>query len=136
MPTETELKLTASPGALQALPRQKWLRKMCAGRSKKEKLVSVYFDTPDCQLQQHGIALRIRRQSGKRIQTIKSQDGGGALARGEWEQPVTGDRPDLKAAGKTPLAKVLKGTAKKAVRPVFKTEVNRITIPLRMRSSE
>src|SRR5256885_5718139 len=68
MATETELKLIAAARELQALPRRPWLREMAAGRAKKEKLVSLYFDTPDAKLHRQGVALRIRLQSGQRIQ--------------------------------------------------------------------
>src|SRR5437868_14484517 len=104
MTTETELKLTASTRSLQTLAKLPWLREISSGRAKKEKLVSVYFDTPDCKLERRHVALRIRRQSGKRTQTFKTEDGGGgALSRGEWEQPVASNRPDLDSGQGTPL---------------------------------
>jgi inorganic triphosphatase YgiF len=137
MTIETELKLIASPRALQALPRLPWLRKISSGRARKQKLVSIYFDTPDCRLHQNGVALRIRRQLGKRTQTIKTADGGnGALARGEWDQPVSADRPNLDAAKHTPVASLLNGATKKTIKPVFETNIERVTIPLRSGHSE
>lgn len=136
MATETELKLIALPSTLQKLPKLPWLRAMSTGRAKKEKLVSVYFDTPDCRLQRHRAALRIRRQSGKRTQTAKTVDGGGALCRGEWEQPIASDRPDFGALADTPLEPLLKSVATKSIRPVFETNVERTTVPLRAGRSE
>src|SRR5215472_1944225 len=136
MPTETELKLTASPRVLQKLPKLPWLREMSAGPGKKEKLVSVYFDTPDCKLEHKHIALRIRHQAGKRTQTIKTQNGGTALSRGEWEQPVPRNRPDLRSAKGTPLDTLLKNGAKSALRRMFETNIERTTIPLRAGHSE
>jgi len=137
MTMETELKLAAPARTLRTLSSLPWLRKMSVGRAKKEKLVSVYFDTPDCKLQRHGVALRIRRQSGKRTQTIKTEDGGaGALSRGEWEQPVSGNLPDLGSTKGTPLAPLLKNGAKKSIQPAFETNIERITIPLRAGLSE
>lgn len=137
MTVETELKLTVSARTLATLPRSPWLRAMSSGRAKKEKLVSVYFDTPDCQLARKYIALRIRRQTGKRTQTIKTENGGtDALSRGEWEQPVSGNRPDFRFAKGTPLEPLLKNGAKNAIRPVFETSIERTTIPLRAGGSE
>ena len=135
MTIETELKLTAPARTLQKLPRVPWLRDMAAAHAKREKLVSVYFDTPDCKLARNHVALRIRRQAGKRIQTIKTENGGGhALSRGEWEQPVAGSRPDLRSIKGTPLDGLLKNGSK--VEPIFETNIERTTIPLRAGRSE
>ena len=132
MATETELKLIAPASAIEALPRLPWLREMASGPARKEKLVSLYFDTPDCKLQRNGVALRLRRQGGKQTQTIKTADGGdGALSRGEWDSPIRGNRPDLDAVKNTPLEPLLKNGAGKTVRAVFETHVERITIPLK-----
>ncbi|HLY05174.1 MAG TPA: CHAD domain-containing protein [Rhizomicrobium sp.] len=136
MAIETELKLTAPAHALQKLSRQPWLRAMAIGRGKKERLVSVYFDTPDCKLEHRHIALRIRRQAGKRMQTIKAQDGANALSRAEWEHPVSSNRPHLGPAKGTPLEPLLKNGAKKMLRPMFETNIERTTIPLRAGHSE
>jgi inorganic triphosphatase YgiF len=136
MATETELKLTAPARALQMLPKLPRLRELSLGCATKEKLVSVYFDTPDCKLRRHGVALRIRRQSGKRTQTITEDGGAGALSRSEWEQPTATDRPDLRSVKGTPLAPLLKNGARKTIQPAFETNIERITIPLRAGRSE
>jgi inorganic triphosphatase YgiF len=137
MATETELKLIAPTRVLRALPRAPWLREMRKGTAKKENLVSVYFDTPHCKLQRHGAVLRIRRQRGRTLQAIKAENGGpGALSRGEWEQPIANSRPDLTAIKGTPLQSVLTHNDKKELRPVFETNVERITMPLRTGTSE
>lgn len=137
MSIETELKLSAPPRALQKLPKLPWLREMSSGRTKTEKLVSVYFDTPDCKLAHGHIALRIRRQAGKRTQTIKTEDGRtDALSRGEWDQPVSSNRPDLRSARGTPLAPLLKNGKKSPLRPMFETNIERTTIPLRAGRSD
>ncbi|HEX9159587.1 MAG TPA: CHAD domain-containing protein [Rhizomicrobium sp.] len=136
MAAETELKLIASPRTLAKLPNLPWLREMACGRGKKEKLVSVYFDTPDCELERRHVALRIRRQSGRRIQTIKTEtDGAGPLSRGEWEQTVANGRPDLAAATGTPLEPLLNKRTKKTIQPMFETHIERTTIPLRAGAS-
>lgn len=137
MTLETELKLIAPSPTLQTLSRLPWLRELSSGRGKKEKLVSIYFDTPDCKFQRRRVALRIRRHAGKRTQTIKAEDGAdGALSRGEWEQPVPGNRPDLGSARGTPLEPLLKNGAGNAIRPMFETSIERTTIPLRTGRSE
>src|SRR5207248_8488006 len=54
----------------------------------------------------------------------------------EWDQPIADDRPDLEAAKCSPLAPLLKGATKKAIRAIFETNIERITIPLRAGRSE
>lgn len=137
MNVETELKLIASARGLASVSKLPWLRAMSCGPQKKEKLVSVYFDTPDCKLQRHGVALRIRRQSGKYTQTIKTMDGDGSgLSRGEWDQRLANNRPDLGTLKGTPLERLLKNGARKAIQPVFETVVDRTSIPIRAGGSE
>ena len=73
--------------------------------STTQTLHSTYFDTPDHALQQAGISLRVRRNGGQSIQTIKTARSpeGVALARDEWEYEVDGDNPDYTLAEKTAL---------------------------------
>src|SRR5947208_2877713 len=137
MATETELKLTGPPRALQAARRLPWLRAMACGKAKTEELVSVYFDTPDCKLRRNGVALRIRRQGRQRVQTVKTENGGdNAFSRGEWETEITGHVPDLRLVKSTPLAPLLKDKTRRSLRPVFETEIERSSLPLRIGKSE
>ncbi len=53
----------------------------------RQALTNTYFDTPDLQLRQARIALRIRRQGDRIIQTLKTSGSshGGLHDRQEWE---------------------------------------------------
>src|SRR4051812_42463762 len=103
MGTEIELKLSAAPKILQDVSRLGWLRKLASGPARREKLVSVYFDTRKFKLRKHGVTLRIRKIRGKHLQTIKTvQADGAAFGRGEWETEVAGETPDFS---------LIKGTA-------------------------
>ena len=135
MATEIELKLSAPPRALQQAARLPWLRKLANGPVSRKKLVSVYFDTPEFKLRDSGLTLRIRRIGRKRLQTIKST-GGGMAGRSEWEEEVSADAPKLKHAKQTALAPLATRKLKKSLRPVFKTDVRRITMPLRFGRSD
>jgi len=135
MPTEVELKLAVSPGALREAARLPWLRHLASGPAKRNKIVSVYFDTGKCKLRDSGITLRIRRIGRKRIQSIKATGDAGA-GRNEWETEIAADKPDLKQIKTTALARLATGKLKRSLRPVFETDVRRIVMPLRMRNSE
>ena len=87
--TEIELKLALSPDDVAAFRRAAPLAGI---KAKRRKLTSIYFDTPGCELQEAGMALRLRKASGKWTQTLKggASGTGGLHARGEWESA----RPD------------------------------------------
>lgn len=84
---------------------------------------SIYFDTPDHDLAQAGMSLRIRRTGSKRIQTVKA---GGASAglyvRPEWERSVRNDTPILDDT--TPIRAIL-GEKADVVAPLFEVRVER-----------
>lgn len=137
MSWETELKLLAAPRVLSTAVRQPWLRALVSGKTRTEKLVSVYFDTPKCDLRRHGIALRVRAIGRRRLQTVKAPADGpsGALSREEWEHEIAGDVPDLELAKNTPAASVVSGKKAKSLRPIFETIVERKSVPLRFGAS-
>ena len=92
------------------------------------RLAASYFDTPDCRLDAAGYSLRIRRQGGKRIQTVKaaSKDAAGLFVRGEWERPVTTDKP-LFDERSGPLSQLFDAATLDRVVPLFTTTVERLT---------
>lgn len=91
---EVELKLLLAPEDNQAL-RQHPLLAGIATRS--QQLVAHYFDTPDLHLLRHGAGLRVRKEDGVWVQTMKA--GGsvqnGLHQRNEWEGPVSRPWPQL-----------------------------------------
>ena len=100
-----------------------------APRASRARLVSTYYDTPDHALAARGSSLRVRRHGRKFVQTLKSAAvaGQSGLVRGEWEDRVAGDRPDPQAAQTGPF---LSPEIAEQLRPLFRTEVSRVTIPL------
>lgn len=93
-PLEIELKLALSEDQVGRLRSHPLLKGVSATR---KKLYTIYFDTPDFQLFQARIALRLRRVGYHWIQTVKAaaQSTGTLAARPEWEVQVTGNRPDV-----------------------------------------
>ncbi len=103
---------------------------MAAGATaRRSKLVSTYYDTEDRSLARQGSVLRVRRNDGQYVQTVKSAEvpGSTPLARGEWEDTIAGECPD-------PLApesgRFLTSDIAARIAPVFRTEVTRLVTEL------
>jgi triphosphatase len=122
MATEVELKLAISQDAAEAIEASG----VIPGKSTTAVQRSIYFDTPDQQLAEAGLTLRIRSSKGKRIQTVKAGDGSasGLFARSEWEQVVESDRPVIDDT--TPI-RVLVGDDDGDISPLFEVNVERRT---------
>ncbi|MFN7344653.1 MAG: CYTH domain-containing protein, partial [Betaproteobacteria bacterium] len=86
---EVELKLLVPPAQHARL--QSRLRAF--GVPRVQMVDSVYFDTAARALARAGLALRLRRQGRRWLQTLKTGGGEAALAtRDEWEVPVAAGR--------------------------------------------
>jgi inorganic triphosphatase YgiF len=126
MAIETELKLRIAPEHLNRLKRHPLLKKLSSARAVTRKLHSVYYDTPDLELRQRAMALRLRRVGKQWLQTLK---GGGSVQAGmhqrnEWEVPLGGEKLDFNAleAGGSPR---LSSSVRKKLQPLFVTEFSR-----------
>lgn len=130
MATEIELKLLINPADIPRLRRHPLLKAHATGRARSRNLLSIYFDTPDLNLRQQRVALRVRRIGSDWVQTVKS--GGGVRAglhqRGEWENVVAHDRPDLTKITDPALLRLFSSAAvRDRLQAVFTTEFKRIT---------
>lgn len=128
MSDEIELKFQVPAKALAAVKRLKWISP--SGPVKRQKLRSVYFDTPDQKLRAQGLFLRVRHIGRKRLQTLKAA-GDAPFARHEWECEIDGTIPDLSRLKKTPLGPIKQS----ALKPMFETGVTRTAIPLQFAGS-
>jgi len=136
---EIELKLRIPPELLPRLMQHRLLRQFGGGRPVRKHLVSTYFDTPDFRLMQAEVALRVRKDGRRRIQTVKCAPtmNGGPHARREWEQDVAADLPMLDGVGDKRVRKLFaKGKVRSHLAAQFVTDVQRATWPLKMRGSE
>ena len=133
MGKEIELKLEVPPQELRRLKGWRALSRKGAG---EQDLASVYFDTPKHKLGRNGISLRIRRNGKKRLQTVKSQGADGSFRRGEWENEIKGDVPDLRKVQGTALEPLLTKKLKHKLIPVFETRVCRTVGPVRRNGSQ
>ena len=134
MATEVELKFALPSVAVSRILGLPKIASLVAGPVRREKLESVYFDTADYRLRDERIILRVRTSDGGTVQTIKSACMGdlGGLKRREWEDPITGKRPDFTRAEGTPLEPLATSRLKRAIREMFRTVVVRTTVLLRM----
>jgi inorganic triphosphatase YgiF len=135
MGREVELKLEVLPKTIGTLKRMRSLRRN--GHPRDKDLISVYFDTAKHKLRKHGMSLRVRHIGDARVQTVKAngQSAAGLFERQEWEAPIAGDTPDLRATRHTALDRLDGKKLAHALKPVFETRVHRTVLPLRRNGS-
>ncbi len=122
---EVELKLALPEGEQRRLLRSPLLREAASRRN--ERLVNIYYDTPDLALHCNGIALRLRRSRRRWLQTIKCAglSQGGLSSRPEWEGQYGGSF-DFDAVTDARTRKLLERFKSRLV-PVFETNFMRTT---------
>ena len=129
MSIETELKLQIAPEDVNKLVQQPLLQSATLSQA-PQRLYNTYFDTPEHNLFQQGVGLRVRRIGDKRVQTLKTAGHGlgGLHQRHEWEMEVTDDLPDY---SKFPKAALPHWCTKKKnlekIKPLFITDFMRTT---------
>lgn len=130
---EIELKLVVDEQATQQLwPRVRAL-KLAKGRRKTRTLKSIYLDTPDHILEKTGIALRLRRDGRRWIQTVKTEPRphGGLSWVGEVENPAPGGRLCLEAIpDPTVREEIMRHVNGSPLQPVCETVIKRATCEL------
>ena len=125
--SETELKLLIPPQALRRVSAHPAFKS--ATRPVTKKLYSVYFDTPGHDLWRQGVALRLRRDGARWVQTVK---GGGTVQGGlhqrtELETRLVGPLPDCAAIDSEAFSGLFSSPLLRAqLKPVFTTEFTRI----------
>ncbi len=130
---ETELKLLLEPRELGRLRRDARVKAMQRGRAATRRVHSVYYDTPDRALLRAGLALRLRSDGRRWLQTLKTegQAAAGLHVREEWEWPLAGAVLDFGLLAQTPVAKVFRAARlRAALAPAFTTEFTRSSLRL------
>jgi inorganic triphosphatase YgiF len=122
-PMEVELKFIFDPldrTKLDATPT------FCGKDGQTERLISTYFDTPDCVLQAAGFSLRVRKKGKIRVQTIKADNAAtaGLFVRPEWERQISSDTPFIDAES-GPLSHLVGKAVPADLTPLFESDVKR-----------
>jgi inorganic triphosphatase YgiF len=130
---ETELKLLLAPLDLGRLRRDPRIKALQQGRASTRRVRSVYYDTPERALLRAGLALRLRADGGRWLQTLKTegQATAGLHLREEWEWPLPGAALDFGLLATTPEAKLFRAAGlRAALGPAFTTDFERTSLRL------
>ena len=131
MQIEREIKFSLTPEAARRVARQ--VRP--AGPWRRRMVSNAYYDTANERLRRAGVALRLRRDGTRHLQTLKieSAAGAGLSARAEWEIPAPRGRLDVAAF---PREEILAATGldlarlASRLRPCFETRFARRSVPV------
>ena len=124
MHRETEIKLRASRDTLAALRDHPLLKKRNKGGWQRHELFNQYYDTPERDLAQAKVALRLRRDGEQFIQTLKSrgQSVAGLSERNEWDWYLDKAKLDTRKLTDDCWPAALAELEKKNLKPIFKTD--------------
>lgn len=130
MPAEVELKFALDPEVAPRVARLPLLASLAPEGPVRRTLTSVYFDTPDADLRESQLTLRLRRAQRTWTQTLKNEiaAGGGLHVRGESDHPVAPGTLDLGKIDDRRLRKQLgRWQAAGDLLPRFETVIHRTT---------
>lgn len=121
MTPEVEIKFACRPATLEAL-----VARAFSAPARDQRLVAVYYDTPDGRLAARQASLRLRTdETGRTVQTFKTGEG---LGRREAEHETAPGRLDLTGEN---LAAVLSAEDLAQLAPRFTVQVRRRTCEIK-----
>ena len=95
-----------------------------------QRLRTIYFDTPDQDIWNHGFSLRVRASGDNHVQTVKRM-ASSRIQRDEWEAATGRPELDLGLIKNTPVARLAgKSSIRRAIRPAFEMEIERTSFML------
>ncbi|MGB4072174.1 inorganic triphosphatase [Pseudomonas sp.] len=124
MVKETEIKLRVSRETLAALREHPLLKKRNKTGWQRHELFNQYFDTPERDLAEAKVALRVRRDGEQFIQTLKTrgQSVAGLSERNEWDWPLAKAKLDIKKLSAECWPVSLAELDKKQLAAIFSTD--------------
>ncbi|WP_426118514.1 inorganic triphosphatase [Pseudomonas sp. DSP3-2-2] len=124
MQKETEIKLRVSRETLAALREHPLLKKRNKSGWERLELSNQYFDTPERDLANAKVALRVRRDGEQIIQTLKTrgQSIAGLSERNEYNWDLPKAKLDLKKLDGECWPEQLAELDKKTIKPLFTTD--------------
>lgn len=106
-------------------------RELLAHGATRVRLRALYFDTPERELARARVALRLRLEGRRWMQTLKTP-GADAITRVELNHPRPGPTLDLSVYAGTPVEAVLSGL-RGPLAPRYETDVKRLLRTVRSR---
>ena len=101
-----------------------------ARKATRQRLRTIYFDTPNQDLWNRGFILRVRAIGEGHVQTVK-RIVSSPVQRDEWEEETGRPELDLGHIKNTPLARLAgKPSIRRAIRPAFEVDVERTSFML------
>ncbi|MFC0268063.1 CYTH domain-containing protein [Kushneria aurantia] len=133
-PQEVELKMALGTGAAEALASHPPLAGLAPQR---QRLANVYFDTPERSLERHRIALRLRADGERCVQTVKTAGSGrgGLHSRGEWEVERERECLDTHWLARLGIAPFDDAALRESLMPVYRTDFDRRSWQVAFKSS-
>ncbi|KAA0682287.1 CYTH and CHAD domain-containing protein [Roseomonas genomospecies 6] len=134
---EVEMKLLLDPRDLARVPDLPALKAAAEGAPAVRRLRTVYYDTPDRRLFAGGVALRVRQDGDRFVQTLKTinaaspGDSAAVVIRKEWDWAIPTASPDMAPLDSEGVAALVPEEARKALVPLFTTEFRRTTLLVR-----
>ncbi|OCW27226.1 inorganic triphosphatase [Pseudomonas sp. S3E12] len=124
MQKETEIKLRVSRETLAALREHPLLKKRNKSGWERRELMNQYFDTPERDLAQAKVALRLRKDGDEIIQTLKTrgQSVAGLSERNEYNWDLPKAKLDVKKLDGDCWPEQLAELDKKTLKPIFTTD--------------
>ncbi|MGA8758630.1 MAG: CHAD domain-containing protein [Stellaceae bacterium] len=118
------LEFSADPSQLAAL-KAALERASTAPSGEPSLIISIFYDTPDRRLHQHGLSLCVEQHDANRVQVLRRL---GSVADGsQCRDVITGDRPDPSAPE---TGARLSGLIEKGLRPLCRVQVRRTGLRL------
>ena len=130
MSTETELKLAIDSITIEKLQNLPEIINHAVAPAHKRQLDNIYFDTARLDLYKNDVALRLRRDGDRWLQTIKTSGraAAGLHQRSEWETAVDGTTLQLDRFEQPQIRRLLgKPGLRKALIPIFRTDFQRVS---------
>ncbi|MDQ2106300.1 CYTH and CHAD domain-containing protein [Azospirillum isscasi] len=134
---EVEMKLHLDPRDLPRVPDLPALKAAAEGAPAVRNLRTVYYDTPDRRLFAGGVALRVRQDGDRFVQTLKTinaaapGDSAAVAIRKKWDWAIATASPDMAPLDAEGVAALVPEEARKALAPLFTTEFRRTTLLVR-----